>query len=413
MADVSVDPKALSEGERPIFQASWGKLFMWFFLVSDAFTFSGLLIAYGALRVRAGADGFNWALPEEVFTHAPILHEIFHIDAPLVFVGLMTFVLILSSVTMVLAVEAGHRKSKKEVQKWVFWTIIGGVAFLSCQAYEWYHFISGTGVHYNEEAKFFESGGMMIKASILEEAQENGPKIAGFEDRKLVVFYPGGLEHYYESQMHGSHGEEHGGHDIEKLGLRNGAEISNPNAIDEIMEHAHHAHDGTYVMKWDEVKEVELEKLLPRGSSLEDVASVKVYAQKGTQGDTLRVVMTNGYEIAFPSLVKKLNQPGVRVDDEGHITEINNEGYLPSQGGSSMYANQYGRKAFANLFFFVTGFHGTHVFSGVILLVILYLNVRRGTYEKRGHYEMTEKIGLYWHFVDLVWVFVFTFFYLV
>ena len=35
------------------------------------------------------------------------------------------------------------------------------------------------------------------------------------------------------------------------------------------------------------------------------------------------------------------------------------------------------------------------------------------TYDKRGHYEMIEKVGLYWHFVDLVWVFVFTFFYLV
>ena len=137
MAEVSVDPKALLEGERPIYKASWGKLFMWFFLVSDAFTFSGLLIAYGASRVRAGSDGFAWADPEVVFTHAPILHELFHIEAPLVFVGLMTFVLILSSVTMVLAVEAGHRKSKKEVQKWVFYTIIGGVTFLSCQAYEW------------------------------------------------------------------------------------------------------------------------------------------------------------------------------------------------------------------------------------------------------------------------------------
>ena len=54
-----------------------------------------------------------------------------------------------------------------------------------------------------------------------------------------------------------------------------------------------------------------------------------------------------------------------------------------------------------------------HVFSGVIFLIILLINVIYGTYEKRGHYEMVEKVGLYWHFVDLVWVFVFTFFYLV
>jgi len=48
-----------------------------------------------------------------------------------------------------------------------------------------------------------------------------------------------------------------------------------------------------------------------------------------------------------------------------------------------------------------------------VLNVVVYINVLKGTYEKRGHYEMVEKAGLYWHFVDLVWVFVFTFFYLI
>jgi len=80
--------------------------------------------------------------------------------------------------------------------------------------------------------------------------------------------------------------------------------------------------------------------------------------------------------------------------------------------GANMTVNEYGVPQFANYFFFITGFHGTHVFSGVILNLIIFLNVLKGTYEKRGHYEMVEKVGLYWHFVDLVWVFVFTFFYL-
>ena len=68
---------------------------------------------------------------------------------------------------------------------------------------------------------------------------------------------------------------------------------------------------------------------------------------------------------------------------------------------------------FANLFFTITGFHGFHVFSGVIINIIITVNVLIGTYAKRGSYLMVEKVGLYWHFVDLVWVFVFTFFYLV
>ena len=80
--------------------------------------------------------------------------------------------------------------------------------------------------------------------------------------------------------------------------------------------------------------------------------------------------------------------------------------------GANMTVNEYGLPVFANFFFFITGFHGFHVFSGVIINIIIFINVIKGTYEKRGHYEMIEKTGLYWHFVDLVWVFVFTFFYL-
>ena len=68
---------------------------------------------------------------------------------------------------------------------------------------------------------------------------------------------------------------------------------------------------------------------------------------------------------------------------------------------------------YPSVFYMATGFHGFHVFSGVVLLIILLINTIAGTYDRRGHYEMVEKIGLYWHFVDLVWVFVFTFFYLV
>jgi cytochrome c oxidase subunit III len=72
-----------------------------------------------------------------------------------------------------------------------------------------------------------------------------------------------------------------------------------------------------------------------------------------------------------------------------------------------------GAPTFSALFFIVTGFHGFHVFSGVVLNIVTYFMVIGGVFERRGHYEMIEKVGLYWHFVDLVWVFVFTFFYLI
>jgi len=231
---------------------SYGKLMMWFFLLSDAFTFSGLLITYGLIRSShpafAGAhDAFvfshaYWPVPEKVFEAVPFLHGV---SLPLVFVGLMTFILIMSSVTMVLAVEAGHRMDRKAVEKWMLWTIVGGATFLSCQAWEWTHFIVGT---------------------------EAGTTIKEF---------------------------------------------------------------------------------------------------------------------------------------------VNGEWISRTIYGANLHENQYGPQDFADFFFFITGFHGFHVFSGVLLNFLIYYRTVTGMYERRGSYEMVEKVGLYWHFVDLVWVFVFTFYYLV
>ncbi len=99
------------------------------------------------------------------------------------------------------------------------------------------------------------------------------------------------------------------------------------------------------------------------------------------------------------------------------LTRAESEARLSSASlvveGANLTRNEYGSKLFADFFFFITGFHGFHVFSGVMINLIIFFNVLLGTYEKRGSYEMVEKVGLYWHFVDLVWVFVFTFFYLV
>ncbi|MGD9328853.1 MAG: cytochrome c oxidase subunit 3, partial [Cyclobacteriaceae bacterium] len=108
---------------------------------------------------------------------------------------------------------------------------------------------------------------------------------------------------------------------------------------------------------------------------------------------------------------------GCQAWEWSHFITGTEEGMALSNGviihGANLQLNEYGPPLFASLFFFITGFHGTHVASGVLLNVIIFYNVVVGTYDKRGHYEMVEKVGLYWHFVDLVWVFVFTFFYLI
>jgi cytochrome c oxidase subunit 3 len=75
--------------------------------------------------------------------------------------------------------------------------------------------------------------------------------------------------------------------------------------------------------------------------------------------------------------------------------------------GSPLGADQFGA-----VFFMITGFHGLHVSAGVVYLCVVAQRVMRGFYDRKGSYETVEITGLYWHFVDLVWVFIFAFFYL-
>ena len=95
-------------------------------------------------------------------------------------------------------------------------------------------------------------------------------------------------------------------------------------------------------------------------------------------------------------------------------TKLITEGVRP-------WGNPWGAAQFGSSFFMITGFHGTHVTIGVIFLIIVARKVWRGDFDtgrrgfftsRTGRYENVEIMGLYWHFVDLVWVFIFAFFYL-
>jgi cytochrome c oxidase subunit 3 len=86
-------------------------------------------------------------------------------------------------------------------------------------------------------------------------------------------------------------------------------------------------------------------------------------------------------------------------------TKLISEGVRP-------WGNPFGADQFGAVFFMVTGFHGLHVSIGVIYLATVAFKILKGHYQKRGNYEIVEIAGLYWHFVDLVWVFIFALFYL-
>ena len=111
-------------GGKSPFGTSWSKFMMWIFIISDALTFAGFLIAYGFVRRVAVA----WPVQMEIFS--PLL------------ITFMTFILISSSAVMAMAVSAARAGDPKSATRFLGLTILGGAIFLGCQAYEWYHFIS-------------------------------------------------------------------------------------------------------------------------------------------------------------------------------------------------------------------------------------------------------------------------------
>lgn len=117
--------------EKPLTPESWGKLGMWLFLAGDAMSFGGLIVGYGILRYASK----TWPVPSEVLG--------------INLTALMTFLLIVSSVTMVLALAAIQDGNKAKFNKFMGFTILGGAIFLGLQAYEWTHLFGHTLPHYN------------------------------------------------------------------------------------------------------------------------------------------------------------------------------------------------------------------------------------------------------------------------
>ena len=211
--------------QRTFKNVPWGKAMMWIFLLSDTFIFSSFLVGY--MKVRLSTT-MPWPNSSEVFALSfggePI---------PLILIAIMTFILITSSGTMVLAVNYGYRKDKSKTAIYLLITALFGATFVGMQAFEW---------------------------------------------TKLIV----------------------------------------------------------------------------------------------------------------------------------------DEGVRP-------WTNPMGASQFGSVFFMITGFHGFHVSVGVLFLILVARKVWRGDYDiekrgfftsRKGNYEIVETMGLYWHFVDLVWVFIFAFFYL-
>ena len=199
--------EAWKGGDKP-FNASYGKLMMWFFLITDALTFSAFLAAYGFYRFKLPEV---WPNPEDVFSHFPFLHG----EHPLLFVALMTFILIMSSVTMVLAVNYGHKMQKNKVILWLSLTIIGGCMFLASQAWEWGHFIHG------------DKGGIDTKTEYVVHIAE-GEKLASVYTLMGVDGHDGSHHHFTVEEVISTL-EKNPQYNIRKA---NREYLSNPESID-------------------------------------------------------------------------------------------------------------------------------------------------------------------------------------
>ena len=318
-------------GVKP-FGASYGKMMMWFFIVSDALTFSAFLAAYGLTRFKF-ID--SWPIADEVFTHVPFVHGEF----PMIYVAFMTFVLIASSVTMVLAVDAGHQMNKKKVTLYMLLTIIGGIIFVGSQAWEWNTFINGTyGAVKTTDGKILQF-----------------TKQSGVDKEGNAIFKQIALADFV-------------------VGDRGNARVQ------------HTKGNGLWFEDEGTISQYSIAQIISSYEANPDVQIRTELIDLDKKQKTILSREKGAEELAKTRLIVE---------------------------GANLEVNEYGNTIFADFFFFITGFHGFHVFSGIVFNIIVFFNVILGTYEKRGHYEMVEKVGLYWHFVDLVWVFVFTFFYLV
>ena len=211
----------------------------------------------------------------------------------------MTFILIFSSVTMVLAVDAGHHLKKNKVIVYLFLTIIGGLIFVGSQAWEWGTFIKGS------YGAVETNGG-----KVLQFVKEDGSRVA-LGDFAIPI-----------------HSERTTQENNEGIWFQSES-------------------PGTSV----------------------NLAEVT----KGFLADESILIRTQYLDESGERTVLSRAESVVKLKSDG-------KGVVE---GANLKHNEYGTPLFADFFFFITGFHGFHVFSGVIFNIIIFFNVIIGTYDRR------------------------------
>lgn len=341
------------EGE---FEFSNGKFAMWLFLISDAMAFIGFLGAYMVLRMST-ADG-TAPTPEDLTLPwkpdwAP--------ELDLVATGLNTFVLIISSVTMVKALAGFQDGMINRGKMFLLATIAGGSFFVGFQVWEWNHLIHA---------------GVTMSGLEIPEFDNDDPHHPGAVQR-AAANNPSRTRLSIARELYG--GRDTSGWDADKLASFSMKE---------------------YVNLPIEYIDADAEDFRPKVPGVIHLSSYSIPA---------KAVIEGGEKIIKgPTVNRSFNAAGT-LDEQRRLAA--EEGDRSTAIEKHREAGARVANLFSATFYLLTGFHGLHVLIGVLYLWVIFFRARKGAYGPAENSEV-EIVGLYWHFVDLVWVLLFMFIYL-
>jgi cytochrome c oxidase subunit 3 len=316
---------------------SHGKLAMWFFLVTEIMFFTALIGVYIILRNGTPASsGFQWPTPEQM-----------HLKE---WIGAVnTFVLICSSVTVVLAHYVIAQGKTRQAMQYVAMTFVLGLVFLGIKAYEYHS-------KFEHDILPGHIGEVLPGRVGTETAEQDEEHFGKFKHEGDLhqyhkQYHPVGMQYYHRIQ--------------EQLDAVLTAHSATAKNLDTMPEHV----QACYKLK---------EKMSPQTARAKDGKDVYVRP------------------ISPAELGAEVNHLNHKYEDAGlHLT--------PSAPFGNLWASCY---------FAMTGFHALHVLGGIVIFAIILIMGFRGRLGKQ-HTSMLELTGLYWHFVDIVWIFLFPLLYLV
>ena len=355
------------------------KLGMWLFLGTEIMFFTAFIGSFIVFRIGSQP----WPTQDQT-----------HIEIALGAIN--TFVLIFSSYLVVLAHEAMHAKDFQKAKNYVSFAFLLGILFLGIKSVEYY----GKYTHNLLPGKVTESKVQALNKAVLD--LEHAVEATGLpelraEQKRLSTKVGPEL-----SKALAKAKEEN---NSKALGKAEEKYQANTKAIEELEKQieAKQPFEAAYLTLRNDVRKGAISKLAPDENSLLEQAEAEAKQGAANEGAAKEEPQSEAAEsdasksaTADLSLKERLDLLREEFPEEtAHIHDPN----------IIIYGN-----LFASLYFLLTGFHAIHVIVGLILFFIV---IKQGARLDEKWSDFVENSGLYWHFVDLVWIFLFPLIYIV